>query len=464
MAKDTDQLKIFLSYSRYDTAVADEIDEFFEAIGLRFLRDIRDIQYKDSIKEFMDKVREADHAIMLISDHFLKSEYCMYEILELFKEKAFDEKMLQVILPDADVFTGEGRLHYIRYWQDKKEALEQKAEGLPLQYLAKEAENIAHYENICGNIGNILTHLKDHHSIKYDDLRAENYATIISHLGIKEDDVKEQILKIRSITDEAEREFELEMLLTKYPDNADVFFALGLLTKNRKKCILYNSKAIALRPGFAMAYYNRGIDKRKEGDLDGAFEDYCNAIEIDPNDAMAYNNRGYVKNGLGDQLSAMEDFTKAIEIDPNYAVAYYNRGSTKGKIGDLDGAIEDHSKAIEIDPKYAEAYYNRGLAKRKAGNVQGAIEDYSKAIEIDPNDDMAYNNRGYAKSQQKDYQGAITDFSKALQLNPNYAKANYNLGRVHQAVGDSEAAKTNFQKALELDPSLEIPEEFREGE
>ena len=428
MAKDTDKLEIFLSYSRYDTAVADEIDEFFEAIGLRFLRDIRDIQYKDSIKEFMDKVREADHAIMLISDHFLKSEYCMYEILELFKEKAFDEKMLQVILPDADVFTGEGRLQYIRYWQEKKETLEQKAEGLPLQYLAKEAENIAHYENICGNIGNILTHLKDHHSIKYDDLRDENYATIIGHLGIKEDDVDDQILKISSIADQAEREFELEMLLTKYSDNTDVFFALGHVAENNKKRILYNSRAIALRPGFAMAYYNRGLCKSQEGDKNGAIEDY----------------------------------SKAIEIDPKYASAYYNRGNSRGINGDQQGAIEDYTKAIEIDPNHAKVYNNRGYIKDNFGNQQSAIEDFTKAIEIDPYLVQAYNNRGYVKRLQKDYEGAMADLLKALELDPDHTNAYYNLGHVYQSLGDIEAAKANFQKAHELNPGIEIPEEFRD--
>ena len=42
----------------------------------------------------MKKVSKQDYVLILISDHFLKSSNCMYEILELFKSEQFEKKIL----------------------------------------------------------------------------------------------------------------------------------------------------------------------------------------------------------------------------------------------------------------------------------------------------------------------------------------------------------------------------------
>ena len=47
------------------------------------------------------------------------------------------------------------------------------------------------------------------------------------------------------------------------------------------------SKAIALDPQDAVAYYNRGIAYYDKGDLDRAIADYDQAIALDPQDVAA---------------------------------------------------------------------------------------------------------------------------------------------------------------------------------
>jgi tetratricopeptide (TPR) repeat protein len=43
------------------------------------------------------------------------------------------------------------------------------------------------------------------------------------------------------------------------------------------------------------------------------------AIEIKPDYALAYSNRGFTYGRQGDYESAITDYTKAIEINPDYA-------------------------------------------------------------------------------------------------------------------------------------------------
>jgi tetratricopeptide (TPR) repeat protein len=89
----------------------------------------------------------------------------------------------------------------------------------------------------------------------------------------------------------------------------------------------------------ARDYYDRGVIRQNQGDLDGAIADYNRAIELDPGVTRAYNNRGLAKYKKGDIDGAMADYNRAIELDPKPAYSYVNRASVKGRKGDLVGAI-----------------------------------------------------------------------------------------------------------------------------
>ena len=100
-------------------------------------------------------------------------------------------------------------------------------------------------------------------------------------------------------------------------------------------------------------YNNRGLDRQRKGDLDGAIDDYTKAV------------------GLKAKPSTI-------------ATAYNNRANARLNKNDLEGAIADYTKAIEIQPTNYENYYNRGVARMTQGDNEGAIEDFSRAIEMSP--------------------------------------------------------------------------------
>src|SRR5438876_593887 len=82
-----------------------------------------------------------------------------------------------------------------------------------------------------------------------------------------------------------------------------------------------------------------------------------------PRAATAYYDRGILRQDQGELDQAIGDFTRTIEIDPRYAEAYCNRGLTWARKGDLEKAIGDFGRAIEAKPAYPRAFYNRGLAR-----------------------------------------------------------------------------------------------------
>jgi tetratricopeptide (TPR) repeat protein len=129
---------------------------------------------------------------------------------------------------------------------------------------------------------------------------------------------------------------------------------------------------------------NRGIEKAKNGDLDGAMADFDRAIELNPKDDAPYYNRAQAKRLKKDAAGAIADYTRAIELGSTNPAAYNKRGNARAENNDRDGAIADFTRAIELKPDYARAYYNRAVVKKEKGDATGAAADFKRAHELDP--------------------------------------------------------------------------------
>jgi tetratricopeptide (TPR) repeat protein len=129
---------------------------------------------------------------------------------------------------------------------------------------------------------------------------------------------------------------------------------------------------------------NRGIEKAKGGDLDGAIADFDNAIKLNPKDDAPYYNRAQARRLKKDVAGAIADYTRAIDRGSTNPAAYNNRGNARAGNNDSDGAIADYTRAIELKPDYARAYYNRAVAKQEKRDTTGAESDFKSAQKLDP--------------------------------------------------------------------------------
>jgi len=125
------------------------------------------------------------------------------------------------------------------------------------------------------------------------------------------------------------------------------------------------TQILKLNPRHDEAYNNRGVERSRKGDKDGAIADYTEAIRLNPHHALAYNNRGIARSDKGDKDGAIADYTEAIRLNPQNAIAYYNRGTVYHNQGKWDKAIAEYEVALRINPNYILAKKNLQIALDK---------------------------------------------------------------------------------------------------
>jgi len=138
--------------------------------------------------------------------------------------------------------------------------------------------------------------------------------------------------------------------------------------------------------------YKAGVAERSEEALNA----FTRAIELKPDYAMVYYTRGEAYLNAGNYQHAAEDYLKAIELKPDLAEAYYGRGLSYVGSGNYQQAINDFTRAIELKPDLVEAYYGRGLSYVVSGNYEQAIGDFKIAARLGHKDSQdLLINRGF---------------------------------------------------------------------
>lgn len=152
---------LFLSYSWNDSELANTIDNELSSWGVNIKRDVRDIGTWTSIKEFMSSIRNQDYAVIIISKSYLKSPNCMFEVMEIFKDTQYKDKILSIVTSDADIYNPISRANYIKYWEEETKKLEEAIKPLKLENTAELTMELRKYKSIEMTIAAFLDLISD---------------------------------------------------------------------------------------------------------------------------------------------------------------------------------------------------------------------------------------------------------------------------------------------------------------
>jgi tetratricopeptide (TPR) repeat protein len=104
----------------------------------------------------------------------------------------------------------------------------------------------------------------------------------------------------------------------------------------------------------AAALVNRAAIRLRIPDFPGVVADAEAAIALEPGIAEGYANRGAGLIGQGKYQDALVALNKAVELEsPKSEIAYYNRAVAKEALGDIKGAYYDFKAAAEINSRFS---------------------------------------------------------------------------------------------------------------
>mgnify|MGYP002067855846 FL=1 len=155
------KVNIFLSYCWNDSSEADRIYDYFKKNqNIELHRDKIDIKKWGSIKEYMQSISNMDYTILLISDSYLKSANCMYEVLEVMRDKNYRDKIFPAVIYSG-IYDPIIRIDYVKYWEDEFIKLKEKLDGLSVQNLGRLPEDLKRRQDISSNIAEFLDVVSD---------------------------------------------------------------------------------------------------------------------------------------------------------------------------------------------------------------------------------------------------------------------------------------------------------------
>jgi len=188
--------KVYLSYAWGDTReegesrekIVKDLISTLEADGRFDLKyDKKEVDYRKSIREFESELGKAERIALVLSDKYLKSPHCMYELLQIFRKSGseaaeFREKIVPIVLPDAKIHDTKSIIAYIKHWKEDVEDLKKDIDDITWELAASVIPDFTERKEIMQNIGELAKIIGDLNTLNPQSLSLDNFDKIIQTL------------------------------------------------------------------------------------------------------------------------------------------------------------------------------------------------------------------------------------------------------------------------------------------
>jgi pterin-4a-carbinolamine dehydratase len=170
--------KIFFSYA-WGEEKEKLVDQLYNSLKnddkYELVRDKVNLGYKGLISDFMKTIGKGSFVVVVLSNKYLHSEYCMFELYELYRNSSLETaKLLKKIYPirleelNLDSLDAWGELS--NYWQDQFEKIEKLGIRFPERYRK--------IKSINNELGALLEFLRDINALTVPMLSKDDFAEI----------------------------------------------------------------------------------------------------------------------------------------------------------------------------------------------------------------------------------------------------------------------------------------------
>jgi hypothetical protein len=174
--------QVYISYAwgGESERIVNQLDADLQASGITMVRDKRNLGFKGMIRDFMQQIGRGHAVIVVISDKYLKSPNCMFELVEISKNRDIYDRIFPIVLADADIYNPIQRIKYIKHWEDQLKELDAAMKLVSSANLQGMRDEIDSYDEIRDNIANLTFLLKDMNTLTPEMHENSNFAALIA--------------------------------------------------------------------------------------------------------------------------------------------------------------------------------------------------------------------------------------------------------------------------------------------
>lgn len=206
-----------------------------------------------------------------------------------------------------------------------------------------------------------------------------------------------------------------------------------------------------------------GLVELKRGNLTEAIDYFTESINEMPSFSLAYHNRAVAYKLNGEYDKAKEDLMTAVGLNEDISVFFFTLAKLSERLDNPNDAISYYREAIDKDPAYIEARTNFSLLQKSLGYYNEAIvelKEVSKMMKDNANNHFI---NGGIHFTYGEYEEAIKEFNIFLDENDNDCDAIFNRGLAQVLRGYKKEGCDDIYESIQIKSNpkrVEILESF----
>lgn len=290
------------------------------------------------------------------------------------------------------------------------------------------------------------------HSLKF--LFCLSFLSLGLFVHAQKNETYEEIDKLIAAEDFKKAEKALKVALKSNPDNASYHILAGriyMFTQRGQDAFQSLSKAIALDPKSAEAYYERSVLYALLEDFAGCVQDANEALKRTTNDSLLQwirLNRGTCYTPLQRFDDAMIDYDWILEKDSNNIGALNDKAMLLETLGRKEDGVLLMKRIIALEPESYYGYLNLGFLLSSLERYEEALPYFNQSLELLPKQPFALNNLGYCLFKLGRIEEAKNNIEQSLKELPQNSYAYRNLALIAIEEGQMEEACKHLSLAI----------------
>lgn len=184
---ETPEVYISYAWTSESEEILKELCAAFDENDIKYYVDKKEIEYRGNIREFEERLGKGAYIILIISDKFLKSKDCMFEVLQIKNNgENVSQRIYPIVLSDAKIYDPEHIIDYIKYWEDKKASLNDKLKTVGSEFLNGLHSAINNFTKFREIIDDIINTLKEMNNLSPDIHRDSKFKQLIESLKVQQ--------------------------------------------------------------------------------------------------------------------------------------------------------------------------------------------------------------------------------------------------------------------------------------